>query len=588
MQRRCHHGRVVGVEAAQSLGQLIPCLGDGACFWYAASHGGQQPSTWHPQQAAELKERVLNLLRQHPAVIASWLGSGPDLAASILEDWQSWDSWADGRALAITSLLQDVTLLIVNQKEQALELYTPAQSVDLIGETWALSFNKDHYDYICIEDIACLHAILDSFTLAPLHTRAGHDHSSLRGGAWIAEPATTHSARLLKAGHTSIVHKHVTEACDRGAICCRSFNVGGLRHHTDELVTHCIRDRVILGIQETGVARQAQRSLDSTFRREGLAVNWGTPSPISKNACGAWRTDRRVPGVAFVHSSDLPLYAVQMRTEKARSSAAHGRLLMAALPSHSGSLRYLLNLYAPSGAQQRDARAQFYNDLLCEIAAWPDTSLALLGDFQAELEDLPFYLDLSTMGWRKVLSYSCEGTLHPHTYRSGSVTSTIDHILLSPCFDDTTQHLVVEEVPGFQHCMLTCALQVEPQQAYPRIAYPPKLHFPNEPARMPHLWEEAQGRIQALLCSHSEDKRHEWDQCESVIDQAWGIFEETLRYQLTTDGSSAKHASGEPATMQALGDVSRHWKHVKHRKGYHDRHDRIAHQAVAWPVRKAL
>ena len=107
-----------------------------------------------------------------------------------------------------------------------------------------------------------------------------------------------------------------------------------------------------------------------------------------------------------------------------------------------------------------------------------DTSLALLGDFQAELEDLPFYLELSTMGWRKLLSYSCEGTPHPPTYISGSVTSSIDHILLSPCYDDTTQHLVVEEVPGFQHCMLTCAFQVEPQQAYPRIAYPPKLHFP--------------------------------------------------------------------------------------------------------------
>ena len=36
--------------------------------------------------------------------------------------------------------------------------------------------------------------------------------------------------------------------------------------------------------------------------------------------------------------------------------------------------------------------------------------------------------------------------------------------------------------------------------------------------------------------------------------------------------------------MEALGDATRHWKSVKHRKGYHDRHDRVAHQAVTWLV----
>ena len=172
---------------------------------------------------------------------------------------------------------------------------------------------------------------------------------------------------------------------------------------------------------------------------------------------------------------------------------------MVVLPSRTAHPRYLINVYAPSGAQHRHARTQFYSDLLDELASWPDTSIVLLGDFQAELEDLPFYLDISTTGWRKLLSYSRDGTPQPPTYSSGSVVSTIDHIILSPCFDDTTHHLVVEEVPGLQHSMLTCAFQVEPQRAYPRIAYPPKLSFPAEPACTAHLWQDAQQCIRALL-----------------------------------------------------------------------------------------
>ena len=318
MQRRCHHGTVIGIEAAQGLGQVITCHGDGACFWYAASHGGQPPSAWQPQQAAALKDRVLSLLRLHPEIVAAWLGASPEVAASITEDWKQWDSWADGRALALVSLLQNVTILIVNMTEQVLELYSPAETVDQVGETWALRFHKDHYDYINIDDIACLRAIL--FLLLLYHCTPDRDltMAPLRGGASVAAPDSVHPASHLKAGSSSIAYNHVIDACDTGAICCRSLNVSGLRHHTDELMIHCMRDCMNLGLQETAVSRQAQRSLDSLFKQEGLAVVWGAPSPLTKTSSGAWRTDRKMPGVAFVHSSDLPLFPVQMRTPRAR------------------------------------------------------------------------------------------------------------------------------------------------------------------------------------------------------------------------------------------------------------------------------
>ena len=77
-----------------------------------------------------------------------------------------------------------------------------------------------------------------------------------------------------------------------------------------------------------------------------------------------------------------------------------------------------------------------------------------------------------------------------------------------------------------------------------------------------------------------------WDSCEHTIDTIWTIFESTLIDHLRTEGISAHVASGSPASLDALGDIQRHWQEPSSRSkgGYRDTADRVAHLAVAWIV----
>ena len=527
-------------------------------------------------------------MEAQPGTIATWLGAGPQVTQALAHDWASWDSWADIRAFTIVSLLCDVSILLVDCRENVTELYTPAQRPCDIAETWVIHFSQDHFSNILVEDIPRLHAILEHFTLAPIHQR-DEQHKNLTGGAlplsaeWPTAPS---AAEKQVIPNLSLSRYDLSPLGEGGAIRCHSLNVGGLRSHVHDVVDQCQATLSIMAIQETNVTRQVQRSLTSALRHHHLGVIWGRASPYVRTASHTWRADRKIPGVAFVHSESLQVFPVSFRTSQAQNWQEQGRLLMLALPLAKGPTRYLVNLYAPSGAQAKQARAQFYHDLAEELNAWPNAPIALLGDFQETVTQTLFYLQLAAVGWRLPLPFDSQGNPAPYTYKLGQTESSIDHVLVSPNFDEQLQTINVKPLTGVAHALLTCHIQLQPQPAYPRIAYPPKLQFSAAQVNMDDLWHETAVRIEE--CVHEHKTRQErdqlsWEAAQSIIDCVWSLFEETLRLHLSLNGTIASHATGSPASLSSLGDVSKHWVQAP-QGAYRDTADRIAHKAVAWLV----
>ena len=260
-ERRCHHGTQPGIAEAQLLGQVCPTPGDGACFWHAAARD------WSSQHAKALKQRVFSLLGTQPETVAAWLGANPQEATAIAHDWASWDSWADARALTIVSLLCDVSILVVNCKDNLTELYTPAANVSGIGETWVLNFNQDHFSNVLVEDIPRLHAILESFALTPVHQRdAPSQH--LKGGAISASQPPE-----MKVPYHDMYPQHessLSESCACAAIRCQTLNVGGMRAHLHDIVEQCHQPLSLLALQETNVTDRFNVALIALSALTGL------------------------------------------------------------------------------------------------------------------------------------------------------------------------------------------------------------------------------------------------------------------------------------------------------------------------------
>ena len=87
------------------------------------------------------------------------------------------------------------------------------------------------------------------------------------------------------------------------------------------------------------------------------------PSGIRRDARGSCGADKRHPGVAFVYTSDVDLYPVQMKTQAAQKWAALGRMILACVKDERGCKTYVMNVYAPAGAS---------------LLSWPNGALTQL------------------------------------------------------------------------------------------------------------------------------------------------------------------------------------------------------------------
>ena len=155
----------------------------------------------------------------------------------------------------------------------------------------------------------------------------------------------------------------------------------------------------------------------------------------------------------------------------------------------------MFTIYAPAGAQAKKLRASFLQDLAFELHAWPDQGIAFLGDFQDYLPHTAFFLELSALGWRALVTYDEHNNFEPPTYQSGDVSTIIDNVVVSLAFDENLHHAVTRPLPGLLHSVVTCAIQVHPTSAYPRIAYPPNLRYPQVPVNQQELWDETCSQI---------------------------------------------------------------------------------------------
>ena len=345
--RRCYRGTLSGAGRAQGLGIISETPGDGACLWHAAAKGFHGDS-WHTESTTAFKGTIMTLLQQQPQLVGQWLGSSPEAATSIAEQWEPWEAWAAARALTLLSLYHGVSILVINQMDDTLELYTPESSIPSVGVTWVLDFFKDHFSLLNVQD-----TILSQFQLSPLHNRAPDELRDLRGGSCWSEADTRSVAERPPSKATSHMFSQCCgltsplKACD--AMRCHTWNVGGLRTQCTDVLEVCRDNRVIIALQETNVSRQVQRSMEYPIREKGCSVIWGTPSPYTRDPRGSWRVDRGIPGVAFIHTNDTPLYTAPPRSEAGRSLLMQGRLLIAALPSQQGGPRFFMNIYAPAG-----------------------------------------------------------------------------------------------------------------------------------------------------------------------------------------------------------------------------------------------
>ena len=117
--------------------------GDGACLWHSC-HALAMNREGTPGTNADghaFKQSMLAKLQGDTArVFVGVPGAG---VVGAIEEWAAPDAWADARALLSVGALYGVNVLVINTKDNTLELLFAESQKS--APTWVLHFSGDHY-----------------------------------------------------------------------------------------------------------------------------------------------------------------------------------------------------------------------------------------------------------------------------------------------------------------------------------------------------------------------------------------------------------------------------------------------------------
>ena len=84
-----------------------------------------------------------------------------------------------------------------------------------------------------------------------------------------------------------------------------------------------------------------------------------------------------------------------------------------------------------------------------------DEPVLIAGDFQENVQNSHLMLRLATHGWKCPMLVNLDGTHATATFHSAGKATSIDAILTSPDFLNLRPHVLVNQISGLQHSMLT-------------------------------------------------------------------------------------------------------------------------------------
>ena len=140
-------------------------------------------------------------------------------------------------------------------------------------------------------------------------------------------------------------------------------------------------------------------------------------------------------------------------------------------------------------------------------------------------------------GWRILRGLSQNGDPDPPTYVCTKSQTLIDAVVLSPDWQNTDHHVIVTEVPGILHRLLSFTCNFERGEDHPHVAYPPMYHFSDTPVR-PFDWEGVEKMLEVRAEEWLDMHRQEgWQEYQAHVDTSWQLFERAYHAHLETFNS---------------------------------------------------
>ena len=153
--------------------------GDGSCLWHSLAVVLEERwNNYVPQQGLELKQRLLQEMRESRDALADVLGCNRDSVSRLIQEWEGQNVWGDARTWLAAAYLRAVNVLIFNADDKQLEVLCPFGKLNPQTMTWVVRFEKEHYSPGYITNWNQAKACLAKFKLQPWKSQC-----HLRGGS---------------------------------------------------------------------------------------------------------------------------------------------------------------------------------------------------------------------------------------------------------------------------------------------------------------------------------------------------------------------------------------------------------------------
>ena len=461
-----------GLELPSDAITRVP--GDGNCLWHSlAVQANAQGAEHLPAGGLQLKEEYLTWMKEHSSEAAFLWGCEEAAIMPLIQYWQS--EWADGRALLLASHLANVSVLLFNRHENCIEVFHAGRGAPLSGQVWTVLYDGSHYDSVRNPGPAEVARVREVMPMVPWKHNPKHP---LKGGyrpnAKISPPSLRNLSLLRKKRHSPRKHTARLQVALMGGIM--TWNIGGLRTNLD-MVRGTLRERQpdLVALQETRVSKEHQAAVQHLLQREGYMTVWSRLS--------TWGLDKRgrhilrigeIPGVALFYRHTLDVAVCPPRTPAGREYAAQGRLLMTHVALEKGERVMVMNVYAPSGHNQNEARMCMEDMIQQELATHAGEHCVLVGDFNQEVTQSNVHAQLQCQkGWR--LPALVDEQLQPQKYTLEQDSPTwLDAILLSPGFMPQTPYQIALPALPRRHSPVLIPIPMQ-GTAHPMVARPPRI-----------------------------------------------------------------------------------------------------------------
>ena len=547
-------------DVDKCVAQTVP--GDGDCLWHAC-YAWQATEGPNPQAVAggvAYKQRVLHALRTQTQMFAQAWGCEAQGILSACETWSS--DWADARALLTVSVLEGAYIILLNRRDNVVEVIGPRPWVPgSVTRCWLLEFGSDHYNPSLPPSAQWMMQVLAAAQFEPWKTPVTSG-ALLPGGATFPQLRVSPPPRGLATGDPAQMEArwfdqavkdwHISPSTSQSLL--HTCNVTSWRTNMQRLLPLLDNQGShIVCLQETGTSIEQQRSATAMMNRANFHVVWGQATPRVRKRTRGWMLDRSsVPGVAILHSAHLQVYPCDPRTLKAKSLVQQGRLIMAWVKTREQQPYYIMNVYLPAGANEAARKLEMQHTIFEEVLSWASIPGIVCGDFNQRVEGSPLLASLSPLGWRLPLHVSQDGTPQDFTYQSGSVQTKIDDMIFHPSLHAMADVLVISQLEGLQHCLLTTKCHTLEHEEIVPVRYPPHLDIQaKSPTVSPICWQSVEKRARRAYEHVLRDSQtREWAYLQDQVDKQWCEFQDILQRHLL---SCYGHAEDTQAKRMPYG-----------------------------------